>query len=87
MKYYRVKNEYDNTRKFRYVNREKTHIKNDDILIAGELYTQKEREKLYNDDKCFEVVEIPKNKIYFFFGARFSINDDNVLLNNAIRGF
>ena len=73
MLYYRVKKEYDNKRKFRYTNKEKTHVKSDDILIAGELYTQKEREKLHHKNDCFDLVEVPKNKTYFFFGARFEM--------------
>lgn len=62
--------------------------KKHDILIANELYTIKEFEKLRYDflkmgrgtaalkDK-FELVDISRKQIYFFFGARFS-NDTGV---------
>ena len=60
--------------------------KNFNILIANELYTIKEYEKIrYNFMKMggstiklkdkFNLVDIPKNKTYFFFGARFA--EDN----------
>lgn len=55
-----------------------------DILIANELYTIKEFEKIRYEflkiggsttvlkDK-FELVNISRKKIYFFFGARFAM--------------
>ena len=57
--------------------------KNFNILIANELYTIREFEKIrYNFMKMsdstvelkdkFNLVDIPKNKTYFFFGARFA---------------
>jgi hypothetical protein len=57
------------------------------ILVKDELFTQKEYEKIrYNFLKMgkgnailkskFELIEIPKNKTYFFFGARFSIGGE-----------
>lgn len=60
--------------------------KNFNILIANELYTIREFEKIrYNFMKIggsttklkdkFDLVDIPKNKTYFFFGARFA--EDN----------
>lgn len=61
-----------------------------DILIANELYTIKEFEKLRYEflkmgrgtmelkDK-FELVDISRKQTYFFFGARFS-NDTGVPL-------
>lgn len=61
-----------------------------DILIANELYTIKEFEKLRYEflkmgrgtmelkDK-FELVDISRKQTYFFFGARFS-NDTGVTL-------
>lgn len=77
MKYYRVKQEYDNV-----------YYSNDfDFLIGNELFTEKE---FYDAEqafliKCrnrnsatekfrqmFDVVNINKNDTYFFFGARFS---------------
>ena len=61
MQYYKVKPQYDNCRK-----------SNGDIYIANELYTQQEviQQKLNKD--YLDVVEVPKNQIYFFFGARFA---------------
>jgi hypothetical protein len=72
MIYYRVKKEFDQ----KYIN---PYIRNNDILIADELITKTELHKLvkrglihYKDyEKFFDIVEIPKSKIYFFFGARF----------------
>lgn len=68
MIYYRVRREYDNFPK-NPINRD------GDILIGGELYTEKEFNKLplylvYAG--AFERVEIPKSKIYWCFGARFA---------------
>ena len=56
--------------------------KKNNFLVGNELYTIKEFEKIrYNFLKMggstiqlkgkFELVEIPKNKTHFFFGARF----------------
>lgn len=64
--------------------------KNHDILIANELYTIKEFEKLrYNFLKMgrgtaalkdkFDLVDISRKQTYFFFGARFA-NDTGVTL-------
>lgn len=61
MKYYKIKKEYDNKKR------------NDgNILIGNELYTKKEKEKYNIPDLCCDIVEISKNKIYWFFGARFA---------------
>ena len=60
--------------------------KNFNILVANELYTIKEFEKLrYNFMKMggstqqlkdkFELVDISKNKVYWFFGARFAMGE------------
>lgn len=76
MKYYRVKPEFDNRR----------YSVNGDFFIANELYTEKEVEKIskkynilyakvYNFNSIFEVVEISKRKIYWFFGARFAVTE------------
>ena len=65
MKFYRVKPEYDQTYK-------NPHVHDCDILIANELYNEKERSKMkYVSDRCFDVVDVPKNETYFCFGARF----------------
>ena len=74
MKYYRVKPEYDNLRKY---NSKKALY--DGIWVENELYTQKELEKLTKAGfvvlyKYFDPVEIKKTETYWFFGARFSDN-------------
>lgn len=67
MTYYRVRKEYDNFPKH-------PKILNGEILIGNELYTEKEFNKLpFVYAAAFERVEIPKNKTYFFFGARFEM--------------
>ena len=70
MQYYQVKPQYDN--KTRYTRNNKGQVVRNGILIANELYTPKEYEKLMKCPTWFELVEIPKNEIYFFFGARFA---------------
>ena len=60
MIYYRVKPKYDMKRT------------NDNILIANELYTERERNEMPKvSDKVFERVEIPESRVYWCFGARF----------------
>ena len=66
MKYYRVRKEYDNFPK-------NPKTRDYDILIGGELYTEKELNKLpYIYAGAFERVEVPKSQTYWFFGARFA---------------
>lgn len=72
MKYYKVKKEYDNLQRYN----GKT-VNFDGVWVANELYTKKELKKLANGGlyinlKYFDVVEINKNKTYWFFGARFA---------------
>ena len=72
MKYYRVLENSDNAPRYRWGTGKKTgQAIQDGILIAGELYTPRERSKIANHKYFFEEIEIPKSKIYFFFGARF----------------
>lgn len=67
MRYYKVKPEYDQTYK-------NSRIHDGNILIGGELYTESERIKMrFVPDKCFDVVDIPRNKTGFMFGARFAL--------------
>lgn len=73
MKYYRVKPEYDNKTRYR-LNRGGVCIPNS-ILIGNELYTAVERSKIANRKQMFDVIEIPKNRIYFCFGARFEMKE------------
>lgn len=70
MKYYRVKPEYDN--KTRYKFKRGGGLEIDGIYIKNELYTEKEIKKYLGFARYVDVVEIPKSKIYFFFGARFA---------------
>lgn len=69
MKYFRVKDDYDGTPRF--YERPDHRLREEGQLIAGELYTPCERAKIMNRAGMFEEVEIPKSRIYFFFGARF----------------
>lgn len=65
MQYFKVLPNYDNYRVFSPSNR---------ILIANELYTQKELNKLglfLEQSKYFKPINISKNKTYWLFGARF----------------
>jgi hypothetical protein len=71
MLYYKVKPEYDNLQRY---NGKKVQF--DGIWIGNELYTHKELDKLaasgiYINSKYFDPINIPKNQVYFFFGARF----------------
>ena len=69
MRYYKVKPEYDQTYK-------NPRIHDGNILIGGELYTESERIKMrFVPDKYFDVVDIPRNKTGFMFGARFAFGN------------
>ena len=69
MRYYKVKPEYDQTYK-------NPRIHDGNILIGGELYTESERIKMrFVPDKCFDVVDIPRNKTGFMFGTRFAFGN------------
>lgn len=66
MTYYRVREQYDNFPK-------NPKVRDGNILVGGELYTEKEFNKLpYVYAEAFERVEINKKDTYFFFGARFA---------------
>lgn len=66
MTYYRVREQYDNLQK-------NPKVRDGNVLVGGELYTEKELNKLpYIYAGAFEKVEIPKKDTYFFFGARFA---------------
>ena len=70
MKYYKVKPEYDNKARYKWNNHGQGV--RDSILVANELYTLAEFRKIANCQEWFQEVEVPKSKVYFFFGARFS---------------
>lgn len=61
MIYYKVKKEADNKKR-----------RDGNIYVADELYTVKEAEKLNINTNFVDVVEIPKSRIYWFFGCRFA---------------
>ena len=44
-------------------------------LIENELYTLKEKEKFKIPSRYVEEMELPKNKTFFNFGARFEYRD------------
>lgn len=76
MKYYRVKPQYDS--KCLCVIKRGKYVNCGDILIAGELYTVKEWEKVIKSHvfgcspaNCVEAVEVSKNKTFWLFEARF----------------
>lgn len=76
MLYFRVKPDMDQRPLYKYIcNGQK--VKQDGILIANELYTPGERQKIANAAKFFDRVEIKKTETYLFFGARFA-NDTGV---------
>ena len=65
MVYYRVRKEFDNFP-------QDPRIHDGNILVAEELFTEKEFNKLpFVYAGAFERVEIPTNQTYMFFGARF----------------
>ena len=77
MKYYRIRKEYDNVAMRRY-NATTKRIVSDNCYIGGELFTIKEMKKHQKNhllpadlEKFTELVDIPTNKIYWSFGARF----------------
>lgn len=68
MKFYKVKKEYDQTPLYK-IGKKKMYYYS--FLIANELYTDAELRQFNVDPIFFDVVEIPKNKTYWSFGARF----------------
>lgn len=80
MKYYRVKESFDNTNYYR-------NMIYRGFLIGGELLTPAEYKAISdcyilrpvksNIKPCFEVVEISQRNIYKSFGARFECRKDN----------
>ena len=76
MIYYRVRKEYDQFP-------QNPRIHDGNILIAEELFTEKEFNKLpYVYAGAFERIDIPRNQTYWFFGARFQKEE---LKNDYIR--
>ena len=61
MLYYRIKPEYDQKKRC-----------DGSILVANELYTQREKERFAISDEAVEAVQVSKRSVYIFFGARFA---------------
>ena len=75
MLYYRVKKEYDQTQKLIW-KRQKHAWYQDGILIQNELYTARELAPYGNiNENMFDIIRIPKNKICWFFGARYEMEE------------
>ena len=70
MLYYRVKQQYDNKKRYRWNNHGKA-VSDGSILVANKLYTHGEFRKIANNPAWFDKIQVNKNKTYFFFGARF----------------
>ena len=62
MKYYKVKNEYD-----------QHSVNGCRFLVKNELYTEKEKSRLGIPDKCVDEVNVSRWNVYWNFGARFSM--------------
>lgn len=77
MTYYKIKPEYDNRQV--YIKHNHYYEYSGIILVANELYTVKEWERLnkryyIRDSKyVYDIIECNKNKTYWFFGARFEM--------------
>ena len=69
MKYYRVKPEHDNKKRYKWNNHMQAVPAG--ILVENELYTATECKKLAIPPTWFEEVEIKKTETYICFGARF----------------
>lgn len=67
MKYYQIKKEYDNKKRI-----------DGSIFVENELYTEKEKTKYNIPENYYNVVEVSKRNIYFFFGARFCNTSERV---------
>ena len=79
MKYYRVRNEYDQFP-------QNPKVRDGNILIGGELLTEKEFNQLpFVYAGAFEEVEIPKNETYWCFGARFATERVEAIDYNELR--
>ena len=73
MKYYRVLGWADGKQYYKWDKRNAGYVRPTGLyMIANELLTEREKNMYCNHDKHYEVVEVPKNKTYWFFGARFA---------------
>lgn len=69
MIYYKVKPEHDQKRLYKV--RRGGGLEIDGFLIGNELFTPSEIKKYPGAIAYCDKIEIPKSKIYFFFGVRF----------------
>ena len=69
MLYAQIKPNRDNVNVWKTVN---NHYKLSVTLIADELFTMNEINKLHIPDDCYDIVNYPKNKSYKVFGIRFN---------------
>lgn len=74
MTYYRVKKEYDQRPRLIWKRHKQAYTRNG-VFIAGELYTRNELQNYSISGEFFEEVRIKKTETYFFFGARFAMED------------
>jgi len=85
MEYYQILPIADNKPKLIYNQKLKrlTPIKGYDIWIANELYTKRELKRfaLTIPDNYYRLVNVPKNKTFWFFGARFPFEDEQKRLD------
>lgn len=80
MIYYRVRKEYDQFPK-------NPKVRDGNILVADELFTEAEFNKLpFVYAGAFERVEIPKNKTYWFFGVRREITESPWIKTPTLKG-
>ena len=73
MKYYRVKPEYDGKQLYKRGHKSGVKISNGYSLIAHELLTEKEAEKLNVPQTCVDPVNVKKSQVFICFGARFEM--------------
>lgn len=82
MTYYQVKPEFDGKTLFKKQGQRGYssvyRVPNGYNLIANELLTGKEVEKLNIPQKCVDPVNVKKSQVYFCFGARFRMEAENV---------
>ena len=73
MKYYSVKPEYNGKQLYKSEHKSGAKIPNGYSLIAHELLTEKEAEKLNVPQTCVDPVNVKKSQVYICFGARFEM--------------
>lgn len=77
MTYYQVKTEFDGKKLYKKCGERGLSnvrkIPNGYNLIANELLTEKEVEKLNVPQICVDPVNLKKSEVYFCFGARFQV--------------